>query len=440
MIDALAEPTPAPVLDLPPAPTAIFSSVIGPAGTGKTFLVRTWTENNAEAALCATTGIAAINLGGTTLNALLGYFDTASLRDAYITGKLHAKLRRNRDAGLKWYVCDEMSMLSGDQLTYLTRAILDVNRPTPMEIAVGKPHDPVRLTLVGDFAQLPPINEPFAFESEYWPHYAAAQTTLSVIRRQADRDFIEALQAVRRGDAQRALQYFGGRFHSAPFMKFDGTTLKAKNEDVDRFNFVRLEQLQGKPVVFFKRTEGQPRGEWKQIPEHLHLKIGALVMILANKRRPPSMTFDYVNGDLGTLVDVQGDTAYVQLSRAEDGDAVEVTPVAREHLRPCDAARRHELRDTGQVDKIKGRYEVAGTVSYTPLRAAYATTVHKSQGLSLDQVQIDIRNHFFSHPHMLYVALSRARTPQGLRLVGTPELFKRRCSLDSKVLPYVGLA
>jgi hypothetical protein len=79
------------------------------------------------------------------------------------------------------------------------------------------------------------------------------------------------------------------------------------------------------------------------------------------------------------------------------------------------------------------RRYIEGQVEYYPLRLAYASTVHKSQGLSLDRVQVDFRNAFFGNPAMIYVALSRCRTLEGLRLVGMREVFAGRCKVDGQV-------
>jgi ATP-dependent exoDNAse (exonuclease V) alpha subunit len=90
------------------------------------------------------------------------------------------------------------------------------------------------------------------------------------------------------------------------------------------------------------------------------------------------------------------------------------------------------LRDpmTGELTKAKG---VVGSVEYLPLRLAYASTIHKSQGLTLDNVQIDFRDRFFGNPGMMYVALSRCRTPEGLRLVGSEEMMIKRTVVNQKV-------
>src|SRR5205809_831846 len=187
----------------------LFSFVSGQAGTGKSWAAREWAEDSPEAIMLSTTGISAINLGGITVNALLGYFDTNSLRDYYQTGRLHATLRRLRDAGTRWLLLDEVSMLSADQFTFLVRAIRSINEHCAA---------PMRLTLIGDFGQLSPVNEPFAFESPEWPVVSENCIHLSDIKRQAEKDFIEALQAVRVGNANKALEFFEPRLQIAPQM------------------------------------------------------------------------------------------------------------------------------------------------------------------------------------------------------------------------------
>jgi ATP-dependent DNA helicase PIF1 len=397
--------------------------------TGKTFLARQWAEESPEAIMLATTGIAAINLGGTTINALIGYFDTENLKDYYGTGRLHARLRQLRDAGTRWLILDEVSMLSAEQLTCLVRAIRAIN------IYAKDDDDMIRLTVVGDFGQLPPVDEPFAFESPEWSVVCAETIKLTEIKRQAEKDFIEALQAVRNGDPEKALDFFGSRLQIAPQMNFQGTMIKAKNDDVNRYNELRMDDLTSASTVFTKQVSGDPRGEWKIVPPNLHLKIGALVMVLANKRIKGTNQFEYVNGDLGLLEDVDGPNAYVTLQRT--GQTVCVEPVTREHQRPLTAGRRQELVNAQRYEDIKGKHEVVGRMTYMPLRAAWASTVHKSQGLSFDSVQVDIRNHFFTQSGMLYVALSRARTAAGLRIVGSPMHFRKRCTVNPKTLPWL---
>lgn len=427
-----------------------FTYLAGAAGSGKTFAMKEWARRERGMLLCATTGIAAINLGGTTVNAQLGYFDTKSLQDSYTNGFLSARLGKLWRAGVKRLVVDEVSMLDGDQLTYLVKAIEEVNgRGYVLQSRSqdwGDDSPPMMgLTLVGDFAQLPPVKAPFAFESSEWSYFAGSNTiTLTEIRRQADPAFIEALRWARLGQGHKALEYFGPLLQTEMDDSFEGPSLLAKNDSVDRYNWIRMNRLPGRDVHFESAREGKQRSEWGDpkkpphtwgIPQRLHLKIGALVMILANKRYPMLMGYEYVNGDLGEIVDANEEThlAYVKLQRT--GDIVGVDYVRREVLIPLDAPRRKELIAAGEAHKIAegGKWEIAGWISYMPLRVAYASTVHKSQGLSLDKVQVNIRDAFFKSPGMIYVALSRARTAGGLRLVGSAAAFVERCTTDPRL-------
>lgn len=465
LVDDDDRPAPPPFYDGPLGQHP-FHFLCGTAGVGKTFEVKAFAraQKPGSVALCATTGIAAINLGeGTTLNALLGYFDTASLRDSYVAGHVQARLRSLRRAGLRWICCDEVSMMNAEQLTIITRALTEINTPRDLagvgeesstssdETPTGEEPPQVGLILVGDFGQLPPIPDklpngrnaatPYAFLSPEWSRYAEHVTKLTTVRRQDQQDFIKAIHAVRAGDLVNALRFFRDRLHPQMDQQFNGTTIVAKNESVDRVNQLRLDQLTTPAVSFTKRSWGKPRGEWKQIPEQMTLKETALVMILANRRvlddpkDPSSGWYVYVNGDLGELVGVRqvvrGPIAMVRLQRT--GAVVDVWQVTREHLIPLEVGRRKELTEVGEEAKIRDKSEIIGAVTYMPLRCAYASTVHKCQGLTLDRVQVDLRDHFFGSAGMMFVALSRARTAEGLRIVGSEQTFCARCVVNEKV-------
>jgi ATP-dependent DNA helicase PIF1 len=206
--------------------------------------------------------------------------------------------------------------------------------------------------------------------------------------------------------------------------RFDGTTILSKNQQVDRFNKLRHQELPGDGVTFKNTITGTPLKEWeKHIPMYVTLKPGAKVMILANRYvgdDDPQLI--YANGDTGTFMEgnISKKVAYVELNRSK-----EVVPVGYNI--------RQNLVPTGAKGKKKERYTVLGEIEYMPLRLAYASSVHKSQGLTLDNVQVDISDPFFTAPAMVYVALSRARSLEGLRLVGNPQLLLKRCTVDPKV-------
>lgn len=448
---ALAEPVQAIIEQiLWPTPAPAFTYLAGPAGCGKTFAVKAWQQKERGLMLLATTGIAAINLGGTTVNAALGYFDTRSLQESYTNGFLTARLGRLWRAGVKRLILDEVSMLDGDQLTYIVKGIEEVNGKG---YVIGKWDDDedaeppaMGLTLVGDFAQLPPVKATFAFESPEWPRFAEEghTITLTEIRRQSDQGFIQMLRQARVGNGLAVLEYLRGSLQRTTDDTFEGPTLFAKNDAVDRYNWIRLGRVTGRDCYFESRREGDQRSEWGNlkkpphtwgIPLRLHTKIGALVMVLANQKAegPPPQPFIYVNGDLGTVVDASEMSCIVNLQRT--GEDVEVAYVRREVLIPCDSARRRELRDLKQEAKIAegGKFEITGWIEYMPLRVAYGSTVHKSQGLSLDRVQVNISDAFFKSCGMLYVALSRARTAAGLRVVGSEAALVERCVADPRL-------
>lgn len=213
-----------------------FELIVGTAGTGKTFLARQLASEDFGAELCATTGIAAVNLGAgvTTVNSKLGYFDTANLRDQWTAGQLAGKLVRLYDRGVSRLIIDEVSMMDGEQLMILCYALDELKEKTDREMG---------LVLVGDFCQLPPVKARFAFEVEAFDRFREHLTKLIEIRRQTDLDFITALQAVRRGDRSAAISYFESRLQRQTEPDFPGSTILAKNVEVDRFNLLRHAKL-----------------------------------------------------------------------------------------------------------------------------------------------------------------------------------------------------
>jgi len=414
-----------------------FTALLGGAGTGKTTLIREWmaslTDNSLV--LTASTGIAAINAGGTTINAVLKFFDSASLVDLYTTGSLQARLRKLRKGGVTRLILDEVSMVPADQLTVLVRAIDEINgQGYDVEEVEDEGEAPqFGLTVVGDFCQLPPVKAPFAFESPEWDRFAV--TKLDRVYRQQDPAFVEALRAARRGDGAAAVDVLSQCFVHQNDPHFDGPTLLAKNLAVDRYNGLRMDTLKTPERAFSSTRWGQQRGEWKQIPETLVLKEGALVMVLANYFDQDLGEYLYVNGDLGTFLGMDGASARVALHRT--GAEELIAPVQREVLEPLEVGERKAMKAAGQEGMLREKQKVTGAIRYMPLRVAWATSIHKSQSLSFDAVQVSLREPFAGAPAMTYVALSRARSLAGLRIVGSPATFIARCVTDKRVAAWI---
>ena len=466
--------------------------ITGPAGSGKTYLQKGLIEKDGNyGILCATTGIAAVNLGATTLNSVLKYYDTNSLRDRFNQGRLTSTLHK-LGKKTKRLVIDEISMMDGKQLDYIYQAILQVNEYQDMR--EGKYAGAMGIVLTGDFCQLPPVNAPWVFESECWEHFERNTTKLTKIWRQDNLECLQAINAARSGKGKECVEILRSlkvRFvpMSGPPQKFDGTTIMSKNDTVDNFNYSTLLEIPGDAFGLKTMTWGDQAGEWKNIPEMLRLKENAYVMILSNSQGEEAGL--YANGDCGYIQSKDPDgTIWVKLVRNErlvgirpiiryksisgaDGEKMGLRPDGRvddiTELSPDEKDLEHEISLIFGVSPTKprvahlycdgdcgwdqpgrkhgpwgqpsyncnsGTWNV-GAIKYYPLRLAYATTVHKSQGLTLDKCQIDCRDAFFSSPNMAYVALSRCRTPDGLIIVGDEKRLENAVKLEPKVRRFV---
>lgn len=441
-----------------PARGVPVSYETGRAGTGKTYnLLKDSAAPDSKIKLCASTGIAAVNLGTTTVNATLRYFDTASLRDAYLSGSL---TRTMHDLALayRWLAIDEGSMVEADQLDLIYRGAEEANKYKDVE-------EPFGIRLVGDFAQLPPVQGRWAFEADCWRHFSAKTTRLEKVWRQDGGPFLDALNYAREGrggpaaetlESAMALSSSAGTsgaqecstWNNSRDEEFDGTTILPKNQLVNRHNALVLARHPGKVIEVKSRRWGKQRSEWGEnsrthewgIPPLTEFKIGAYVMILAN-----AADFEYANGDCGHIEELVGGAFQIRLVRT--GEVVSVPKIIRAVDDRSKPEGWHGLVVPKNEDfggwraeahfRGQARRYVFGQVEYYPLRLAWASTVHKSQGLTLDRVQVDFRDRFFASPAMLYVALSRCRTLGGLRLVGMKDIFVRACQMDQRVRDYV---
>ncbi len=435
--------------------------VTGAAGSGKTYSIRERINNDpTEGILCATTGIAGVNLGTTTINSILRYFDTDSLRQIFVSGRLitrYAELARS----FKNIYLDEASMLPAEQLDLHYQAIKAANQYE--KVKKSKNPDGIGLVLTGDFCQLPPIKAKWAFEAECWPLFEQNTLRLTKNWRQGDGIFLEGINALRSGNGaigSDLLRQSGVDFANANLLDFPGTTILAKNADVDRYNYVALSRLQTETVrVKSERWTyrgSNPPSEWKLIPLELEVKLGSYVMILAND----SPTFSYANGDCGwieafdptvnvftiklarndkivnvPMIERRINVSYDPKIALDDNDCTELMYSKKKEDDMMSAFGTRPWKEP-YLDLDLDRY-VSGGIRYSPVRLAYAATVHKTQGLTLDNVQIDCRNGFFGSAAMAYVAVSRCRTAAGLRIVGTPQLLAQRCKVAPEVVRWL---
>ncbi|MEN0653435.1 MULTISPECIES: ATP-dependent DNA helicase [Hyphobacterium] len=372
----------------------------GRAGTGKTTLVRRFMDQAGEdAAIVAPTGVAAMNAGGQTIHSffrlpprLISPGDVKRLR--------HAKVIR----ALKTLVIDEISMVRADLMSAIDLS-LRLNR------GIDEPFGGVRIIAVGDLAQLPPVVQgevaqyldeefggPFFFNSPAFADAGFLRLELDTVFRQDDPDFIDILSGVRDADlTQSQAARLNERVTQATGFDASAThvVLTPTNEQAFRINAQRLAALPGRETAFDGAVKGEFDPRLFPTESPLLLKPGARVMMIRND---PGGRF--VNGTLGEVDSVEGGAVRVRIGT----EIVRVDPVDWERVKYV----------YDEKEKAIGQ-EVIGAFKQLPLRLAWAMTVHKSQGLTLDKLYVDMGRGMFAHGQA-YVALSRARALDGLWL------------------------
>jgi len=406
-----------------------FIFVTGAAGTGKTYTINKYNLKHPDyIELCATTGIAAINLNTKTVNSTLKYYDTDSLRDSYMDQRLHWILRNIREEKRVLGI-EEISMMDANQLDLIYDAINEINEDkNPRKLG---------LHIIGDLLQLPPVKANMVTEANCWSVFQENTIRLEKIWRQGNEKFIQAINLVRSGDGRNAvplLKECGVQFIPSVIDKFDGTTLIGKNDLVDDYNSKRLMEIQGETITSIPSRKGEQLGEWKtQIPNLMRFKVGAYVMILANN----CPDFDFVNGDCGTITAYSKTNDAFTIKLKRNNNEVTIKHRTLLNLSKHEPDKKFFTKEfSPYVDQFTKKW-VIGKVEYHPMRLAYASTIHKSQGLSLDKLQVQINTWNFGLPGMAYVSISRARTPEGLYIVGSEAMLVDKIKTEKSVMRYV---
>ncbi|MEO0883422.1 MAG: AAA family ATPase [Pseudomonadota bacterium] len=372
----------------------------GRAGTGKTTLLKRFLEAAGEdAVVLAPTGVAAMNAGGQTIHSFF------KLPPRLIEPTDIKRLRNGRVIRtLKTVIIDEISMVRADMLDAIDKS-LKLNRGSK------RPFGGVRMILAGDLHQLPPVvrgEETEILEDRYGgsyffnaPAFREAEFALLALKhifRQDDPKFLALLGAIRRGrltepDADLLQTLVSGR--SALEASETHIVLTPNNANAARINQARLEDLSGRTQTYEAKVDGQFEERTFPTEADLELKEGARVMLIRND--PDGR---WVNGSLGTVEGFGKKSVIVSVK----GRAYEIEPAAWE-----------KYRYTVDAETKKIKREIVGTFKQMPLRLAWAVTIHKAQGLTLDKVFIDFDYGMFAHGQA-YVALSRARNLDGLEL------------------------
>ncbi|MHA3724774.1 ATP-dependent DNA helicase [Leucobacter sp. HY1910] len=373
--------------------------VTGRAGTGKSTILNHLAWNTSKSiAVCAPTGVAALNVGGQTIHSLLR-LPTGVIADHTLDQP--SELKKLLGA-IDTLVIDEISMVSADLMDAIDRSLRQ---------ARGKRHDPfggVQIIMFGDPFQLPPVppRDPherayfhdtyrslWFFDAKVWQQTELAAIELTEVHRQSDNRFKQILGAVRFGvvDVDQAGELNAAGARPAPR---DVITLATTNATVNRINAARLAEIRGSALKAVAEVTGEFKENTYPADEVLELKPGAQVMFLRND--PDGR---WVNGTIGTVSRVKG-TVWVEV----DGEEFEVEPTTWERFR---------YRYDAETKKLEK--EVVAEFEQFPLRLAWAVTVHKSQGHTYDAANIDLGPRAFS-AGQTYVALSRVRSLDGLYL------------------------
>lgn len=367
----------------------------GPAGSGKTYVllefIRRSKKLGKSVAVTATTGLAATHLNGSTIHSWSGLGIATDIHP-----KHHESLSESRQDTIRKadiLIIDEISMLHDYRLGLLNQITKGVRGNV-------RPFGGLQVVLCGDFFQLPPVNRAgerqggFVVGSSAWQELAPVICYLDEQHRQDDQGFLGILGALRRNgidqDHVESLQERFGQHLSDESV----TELYTTNVDVDKINTARLDNIAGDEHHFQMETSGKANyvdslRRSCLAPTDLVLKQGALVMCIRNNPEA-----GYVNGSLGTVDDFDGESGY-PIVTLRSGKTVTIQPET------------WELRD-GEKKRA--------SLMQLPLRLAWAITVHKSQGMTLDAARIDLSKAFV--PGMGYVALSRVRSLSTLSLKG----------------------
>lgn len=379
----------------------------GGAGSGKSFLIRHFMKNldTKEIPILASTGAAAVLLGGRTFHSFFGLGVMEGGPDATFNrvskdNRLLARLRK-----VEGVIIDEISMIPGQALM-IAEALAQKARDSRL------PWGGMRIIAVGDFAQLPPVTptgqRDWCFLNQVWEQSGFQTVALSHNQRVSENLFLDVLSDVRHGKVTERVRDFLNEHLQDHDEDHPGTRLFPRKINAEKFNQKKLDELAEDEVTIDSIYFGSEKHieylmKTAPVPVKLVLKLGCRVMFLQNdpQRR-------WVNGTRGIITDITVDKIIV---KKDNGREVQVD------------------KTSFAIQDAEGN--IMASVIQFPLTLAYATTIHKSQGATLDDLWCDLSSLW--EPGHAYVALSRLRSSEGLHLIGWNP---RSIIVDPKVLNF----
>lgn len=394
--------------------TGVNIYLTGSAGSGKTYLLNQYiaylNDHDIPVAVTASTGIAATHMNGMTIHgwAGIGIKDTMDEHDIeLLEGKQYLWKRFDKARVL---IIDEISMLHAHRLDMVERVCRRFKRN-------DKPFGGLQVILSGDFFQLPPINRSSEIDlkdmviySEAWRIMNPAICYLSEQHRQEDEILTDILNAIRDNSVEQIhYEELEKRLHVNLPDGIRPTKLYTHNANVDNENMLKLGEIKSDEKLY-RMTSTGPEALVEILKksclahEELRLKVGAEIMCIKN-----NFEEGYVNGTRGKVIAFldSDDTPVIELYNGKT------------------------IYATKETWAIEEDGKVKASITQLPIRLAWAITIHKSQGISLDNAEIDLSRTFAYG--MGYVALSRVRTLAGIRLIGfSPDALR----VDPKVLEF----
>lgn len=376
----------------------------GQAGSGKTYLLNKYIKflknNNVNVAVTASTGIASTHIGGITIHSWSGIGIKKELNKNEIKKvQLNQNvMKRIRDA--KVLIIDEISMFHSYRLD-------TVDQICKLARVNAESFGGLQVVLCGDFFQLPPINDKeypadsFAYKSDVWGELKIKICYLNEQHRQWDEQFLKVLNDIRSQDLNESTyENLSSRLNLNKVNDISSTKLYTHNIDVDSINNEKLKNIKKPPQVYEMLSKGDKKlieslKKGCLAPEILILKKGAKVIFIKN-----NLSKGYINGTMGKVIGF--DTENKPIVQTLSGKEIVANTTT------------WELEDNEKV---------IAQISQIPLRLAWAITVHKSQGMSMDAAEIDLSKSFAFG--MGYVALSRLRSLEGLSLLGINNMALR---------------